>query len=144
MALKVGDTVIEISKEVEQLPKAFVDFAIKHRSTNGAYFWCQRNMYGIPWRLENIHLIDREWGWMPKTRALSLRFSFSRPEREHVYSKTMTECEKDAYCYKRGLIEHDFYYVNLGVGNDIYAMLVELNLAGEFLVEFADLIEHWI
>lgn len=144
MALKVGDTTIEIAKEVEQLPKAFVDFAIKHRSSNGGYYWNRTGKNTSArerYRLEDIKLVARPWGY--RIYAISLKFVFTCP-RVQCIAGNLTEEEKVAACYKHDLVDYDEYYVNLAEGPDIYAMLVELNLAGEFPAEFADLIEHWI
>lgn len=141
MVLKVGDTAIETSKEVEQLPKAFVDFAIKHRSSNGGYFWnhagkntSARERY----QLEDIKLIARHWG--PNTYAISLKFVFTCP-RAQCIAGNLTEEEKVAACYKHDLVDYDSYYVNLVEGPDIYPMILELDLTLPF--DINSLIEYY-
>lgn len=132
MALKVGDTTIEISKEVEQLPKAFVDFAIKHRSSNGGYYWNRTGKNTSArerYQLEDIKLIARPWG--PNTYAISLKFDFTCP-RVHCIAGNLTEEEKVAACYKHDLVDYDWYYVNLVEGPDIYPMILKLDLTLPF------------
>jgi len=132
MTVKVNDNIIQVSREVEALPIEFVDFAIKHRSSNGGYYWnhtgkntSARERY----RLEDIKLIARHWG--PNTYAISLKFVFTCP-RVHCIVGNLTDEEKLAACYKHDLVDYDSYYVNLVEGPDIYPMILELDLTLPF------------
>ena len=143
MTLQVGNKTIETSKEVEQLPKEFVDFAITHRSTNGNYFWNQRDMHEVPYKLEDIRIVNRMWDWTNKNRALSIRFTFSKPRRSQVYGNHLTNSEKDAFCYAYGWLDYDEYFVNIAEGQNIYESLVKFNLDNSFPAKLNDLIEYW-
>lgn len=143
MTLQVGNKTIETSEAVEQLPKEFVDFAITHRSTNGNYFWNQADIHGVPYKLENICIVNRMWDWTNKIRALSIRFTFSKPRRSQVYGNHLTNSEKDAFCYAYGLLDYDDYFVNIAEGQNIYESLVKFNLDNSFPTKLNDLIEYW-
>ena len=71
MTLHFDGITIETSKEVEQLPKELIDFAIKHLSTNGDYYWNYKwkQFKGSKYRLSNIHIINRMWDWSKKIRS---------------------------------------------------------------------------
>lgn len=65
MTVKVNSNIIQISRKVEALPIEFVDFAIKHRSSNGGYWWNRagKNISARErFQLEDIKLIARPWG----------------------------------------------------------------------------------
>lgn len=143
MTLQVGNKTIETSEAVEQLPKEFVDFAIAHRSTNGDYFWNQRDLYNVPYRLENIKIVNRMWNWQNDTRALSIKFTFSKPIRHRVYGNHLTDAEKDAFCYAHDLVAYDEYFVNLAEGPDICETLIRFNLDESFPIKLNDLIQYW-
>ena len=139
MKLLVDGFEIKISREVEQLPRKFIDFALKNRSIHGNYFWHQNQCHGYPFTLESIALLDRRWGY--KFRALSLRFVFSYPIRHclAVYNRPDIEkatarelAEIDAKCYEHGLVGYDEYYTNIGVGEDIYSAIIQMNLDNTF------------
>ncbi len=134
MKLLVDDIEIMTSTKVEQLPREFIDFALKHRSTNGNYFWKQHQYNGYPFKLESIALLDRRWG--RNVRALSLRFSFSYPIRHCLagYNRLATVqeiAEIDAKCYKYGLVGYDEYYTNIAEGEDVYEAIIKLNLSND-------------
>jgi hypothetical protein len=149
MKLLVDGFEIKTSRGVDQLPKEFIDFALKHRSTNGNYFWQQNHYYGYPYRLESIALLDRRWGHI--TRALSLRFCFSYPIRHHLASYNRPGikdapakeiAEIDAKCYKCGLVGYDEYCTNLAEGEDIYEAIIKLNLDNALPVDLNYLIKR--
>ena len=149
MKLLVDRFEIMTSREVEQLPKEFIDFALKNRSTNGNYFWHQNQYNGYPYTLESIALLDRQWGY--KTRALSLKFYFSYPIRHHLVSYNRPGikdapakeiAEIDAKCYEYGLVRYDGYYTNLAEGEDIYEAIIKLNLDNALPVDLNYLIKR--
>lgn len=135
-----GFEYIETSREVEQLPRKFIDFALEHRSTNGNYFWHQRQYNGYPFKLESIELIDRRWGY--KTRALSLKFGFSYPDRHQLAYGKIDNVEVDALCYRHGFVRYDGYYTNLAEGEDICEAIIKLNLDNALPVDLNYLIKR--
>ena len=149
MKLLVDGFEIMTSAEVEKLPKEFIDFALKNRSTNGNHFWHQRQHNGYPFTVESIALLDRQCGYM--TRALSLRFVFSYPIRHYLaaYNRLDNEeatakeiAEIDAKCYKYGLVVYYEYYTNLAEGEDIYEAIIKLNLDNALPVDLNYLIKR--
>ena len=144
MQIKVGKYLIKTSSKIDKLPKEFVDFAIENRSTNGNYYWTPINSISPMFRLENIQLIDRQWSWIDKIRALSLRFSFTKPQR-HLISGNLANEEKDAQCYEHGILDYGGYFVNLAESNDvdIYKALIDLDLKYAFPFDIRNFIERW-
>ena len=121
--IKVGNHEIETGEYISKLPEAFVDFAIKNRSTNGNYYWHQCDQHGFKFKLEAIRVIARAWSAIKKTYALSIKFEFSQA--------------RNSYC------AYDDYFVNIGEGPDIHEIIVKMNLNNAFPSEFNTLIEWW-
>lgn len=142
MQIKVDKHLIKTSSKIDKLPKEFVDFAIENRSTNGNYYWTPINSISPAYRLENIQLIDRLWSWIDNTRALSLKFSFTKPQR-HLIGGNLANEEKDAQCYKHNLLDYGRYFVNLAEGKDFYKFLVDLDLKYAFPFDIRNFIERW-
>lgn len=144
MNIEINNRTIRISDKIDKLPKEFVDFAIEHRGYNGEYYWDRTYVNAkieIPYRLEKIELIDRMWSWMDRKRALSLKFVFTSPNRFYI-SGTMSNEEKDAYCYEYGFIKYDRYYTNLAEGEYIYSALVDIELKYAFPFNINSLIKY--
>ena len=143
MKLKVGDNFIACSEKIGQLPRDFVDFAISHRGGNGNYFWKGYDYYCTYYQLENIQIVDRIWNWAKKTRALSLKFTFSSPNQQTICTNEILGTRSlDKYCYEHGFVSYDEYYTNIVEAPDIHQFLVQMNLDGTFNPEWNSLIEH--
>ena len=123
MIIKVGKSEIEAGERISKLPEAFVNFAVKNRSTNCNYYWHQCDQHGFKFKLENIRVIARAWSTLNHTYALSIRFEFSQA--------------------RNGYHAYDGYFVNIGEGPDIHEIIVKMNLNNAFPSEFNPLIEWW-